>query len=92
MNALIAKVSSSRGKGMTLIEIMIAISLLAAVMVFAWGSFNMATSRQERMQDINERIHGVEQAVNHIVRDMTTAFMTVHGQDDSQTEIRYQNG
>ena len=92
MNGFKEKLAALRTRGMTLIEIMIAIALLAAVMAFAWGSFSMATKRQERMQDINERIHGVEQAINHIVRDMSTAFMTVHGKDDSQTEVRYQTG
>ena len=74
--------------GMTLIEIMISIAILAAIMVFAWGSFALSASKQERMQEINERLHGVEQAVNRIVRDMSMAFMTVHGNDKSQTEER----
>lgn len=78
--------------GMTLIEIMISIAILAAIMVFAWGSFALSASKQERMQEINERLHGVEQAVNRIVRDMSMAFMTVHGNDKSQTEERYKTG
>lgn len=78
--------------GMTLIEIMIAVAILAAIMGIGWGSYATATSHQQRMQEINERLHGVEQAVNRIVRDMSTAFITAHGNDDSQTEIRYQTG
>ena len=78
--------------GMTLIEVMITVSLLAVVMALAWGSYSIAVSHQQRMQDINERLHGVEQAVNRIVRDMSTAFMTKHGLDDSQTEVRYKTG
>lgn len=81
-----------RKSGMTLIEIMISIAILAAIMVFAWGSFALSASKQERMQEINERLHGVEQAVNRIVRDMSMAFMTVHGNDKSQTEERYKTG
>ena len=78
--------------GMTLIEIMISIAILAAIMAFAWGSFAVAANKQERMQEINERLHGVEQVINRIVRDMSTAFMTVHGLDKSQTEERYKTG
>ncbi len=78
--------------GMTMIEVMISVALLAAVMAFAWSSFSTASRNTERMQDINERLHGVEQAVNRIVRDMSTAFMTVHGIDESQTEERYKTG
>ena len=81
-----------RKSGMTLIEIMISIAILAAIMFFAWGSFALSASKQERMQEINERLHGVEQAVNRIVRDMSMAFMTVHGNDKSQTEERYKTG
>ncbi len=78
--------------GMTLIEVMITVSLLAVVMALAWGSYSVAVSHQQRIQDINERLHGVEQAVNRIVRDMSTAFMTKHGDDESQTEVRYMTG
>ena len=78
--------------GMTLIEIMIAVALLTGVMAMGWGSYSVAVSHQQRMQDINERLHGVEQAVNRIVRDMSTAFITKHGDDETQTEIRYKTG
>ena len=79
-------------RGMTLIEVMLAVGILAAVMAAGWGSYIAATTNQQRMQEINDRLHGVEQAVNRIVRDMSTAFITAHGDDDSQTEIRYQTG
>ncbi len=88
----LAERSGWKKSGMTLIEIMISISILAAIMAFAWSSFALSASKQERMQEINERLHGVEQAVNRIVRDMSTAFMTVHGNDKSQTEERYKTG
>lgn len=78
--------------GMTLIEIMIVVSLLAGVMALSWGSFSVAANGQEEMQEINERLHGVEQAVNKMVRDISTAFITRHGNDESQTEIRYKTG
>lgn len=78
--------------GMTLLEILIAVSLLAAVMSIGWGSYAVATNHQQRMQDINDRLHAVEQAVNKIVRDASTAFMTTHGLDESQTEVRYKTG
>ena len=78
--------------GMTLLEVMVAVAILAGIMAAAWGSYRSATDQQQRMQEINERLHAVEQAVNRIVRDMSTAFMTVHGDDDSQTEIRYETG
>ena len=79
-------------QGMTLIEIMIVVGLLAGVMAMGWGSYAVAVNHQQRMQDINTRLHGVEQAVNRIVRDMSTAFITKHGDDETQTEIRYKTG
>lgn len=79
-------------RGMTLIEVMVAVAILAAVMAAGWGSYIVATSHQQRMQEITERFHGVEQAVNRIVRDLSTAFITTHGNDESQSEIRYQTG
>ena len=78
--------------GMTLIEVMIAVALLVGVMGISWYSYYSVTESHQRMQEINERLHGAEQAVNRIVRDMSTAFMTKHGLDDTQTEVRYQTG
>ena len=77
--------------GMTLIEVMIAVALLTLVMAAGWGSYSIAVDGQQRIQEVNERLHGVEQAVNRIVRDMSTAFM-IKNNDDTQTEIRYQTG
>ena len=82
----------SMRRGMTLIEIMIAISILAIVIGMAWGSFGMVSTQQERIQGINDRLHEVEQAVNRMVRDLSTAFMTTHGLDDTQVMIRYKTG
>ena len=78
--------------GFTLMEVMIAVSILVMIMGLAWGSYALATQHQQRMQDINERLHGAEQAINHIVRDLSMAFMTVHGQDESQIKKRYETG
>ena len=78
--------------GMTLIEVMIAVALLTGVMAMGWGSYYLAATNQQRMQDINERLHGVEQAVNRIVRDLSTAFLTKHGNDESMLEINYKTG
>ena len=91
-NAEVPPVKKVIRSGMTLIEIMIVLTLLVAVMAFSWGSYGVAINAQERMQDINERLHGVEQAVNRMVRDISTAFITTHGDDESQTEIRYKTG
>ena len=75
---------------MTLIEVMIAVALLTLVMAFAWGGYSVSIRQQQRMQDINERLHGVEQAINRIIRDLATAFITAHGTDEAQMKIRYQ--
>ena len=77
--------------GMTLIEVMIAVALLTLVMAAGWGSYSVAVDGQQRMQEVNERLHGVEQAVNRIVRDMSTAFI-LKSNEDTQSEIRYQTG
>ena len=91
-NAAVPPVKKIQRSGMTLIEIMIVLALLVSVMAFSWGSYGVAINAQEHMQEVNERLHGVEQAVNRIVRDMSTAFITTHGDDESQTEIRYKTG
>jgi len=78
--------------GFTMIEVMLAISVLALLMAMAWGSYNTASRNQQRMADINARLHGVEQAMNRMVRELSMAYMTTHGQEESQQEIRYKTG
>jgi len=84
--------SQSSRSGFTLIEIILSISILALMMAVAWGSYASATSSQQRMQDINGRLHGVEQAMNRMVRELSMAFITSHGSEETQLEIRYKTG
>ncbi|MDX9722061.1 MAG: type II secretion system protein GspJ [Myxococcota bacterium] len=75
--------------GFTLLEIMMSIAILAGIMVVAWGTYGSAIRQQERMQQINNRLHGVEQAMHRVVREISMAFVTPHGAEESQVEIRY---
>lgn len=75
-----------------MIEIILSISILALIMAVAWGSYSSATTNQQRMQDINGRLHGVEQAMNRMVRELSMAFITSHGSEETQVEIRYKTG
>ncbi len=94
--------SSSKGRGspgalllrggFTLLEVMLAVSILALIMAVAWGTYATATTQQRRMQDINVRLHGVQQAMVRMVRELSMAFVTPHGQEESQLDIRYRTG
>ena len=78
--------------GFTLIEVMLAVSILALMMAIAWGSYSSASRQQQRIQDINMRLHGVEQAMHRMVRELSMAFITTHGAEETQLQIRYQTG
>lgn len=78
--------------GFTLIEVLMTVSILALMMAVAWGTYSSATTHQAKMRQINERLHGVEQAMNRMVREFSMAFITPHGQEDTQLEIRYKTG
>ncbi len=73
-------------------EVMLSISILALMMAVSWGTYSSAATNQQRMQDINGRMHGVEQAMNRMIRELSMAFMTPHGQEETQLEIRYKTG
>jgi len=74
---------------------MIAVSILALLMAVAWGSYLTASRSQIRVQSRNERLHAVEQTMNRMVRELSMAFLTTHGQlvdDQGAIEIRYKTG
>lgn len=91
MNTLLHR-GARRRAGFTLLEIMLSISILSMLMSIAWGSFNYSARAQRQMQSTSDRLHGAEQAMNRIVRELSMAFVTPHGQEERQLEIRYKTG
>lgn len=79
-------------RGFTMIEVMLSVAVLSLLMAIAWGSYQTTAMTQQRVTDINARLHGAEQAMNRMVRELSMAFMTSHGQEETQSEIRYKTG
>lgn len=78
---------SLQASGFTLIEVMITVTLLALIMAVAWGSFLTMERSQTYTQNINDRMHAAEQAMNRMVRELSMAFMTAHGLPPSELAI-----
>lgn len=63
-------------RGMTLLEILVAVSVLAMVTVLIWGSFNNLRRTQEGANHINERYHEGRQAMSRITRELQSAYLS----------------
>ena len=69
-------VRRSRARGMTLLEILVAVVVLAMVTVLIYGSFSNLRRTQEGANLINERYHEGRQAMGRIVRELQSAYLS----------------
>ena len=64
-------------RGMTLIEVMLAVAILATIMVITWGavstSFKVRTATIEKF----DRFRNVQLAMNRMARELSMAFITL---------------
>ena len=70
--------SIARARGMTMIEIMVAIAILAMVAVLIHGVID-SLSRGRKGEGMRaERAHEGREAMQRIVRDLSGAFLSMH--------------
>lgn len=67
-----------RPSGFTLIEIVVAIGLLAVIASLIYGSTAVTLQSQRTVMDMQERYHGGRVAMNRMVRDLSSAFLSKH--------------
>lgn len=65
-------------EGMTLIEIMIAVAIMAIVTTVVYSGFSQTTKTQERVVKRSERQHAVQQTLSRMVREIEMAYVSVH--------------
>ncbi len=67
---------SKTTRGLTLIEIALAISILAVIGTLTWGSISRSFDAYETVTDIDRRYHGVRVAMNRMAKELSMAFLT----------------
>ncbi len=78
-------------RGLTLIEISLAIAVLAIIATLTWGSMARAFDAYETVTDIDRRYHNIRVAMNRMSKELSMAFLTsVRRVNDRDREIRWQ--
>jgi general secretion pathway protein J len=67
-----------RRAGMTLIEIMVAMTMFAGVGALIYGGFSQTARAKQRIERQMDRYHAISIALERMVRELSAAFVSVH--------------
>ncbi len=73
-----SKARRSRRSGVTIIEAMVAISILAIIATLVWGGFSQTTRNKKRVERDLDRHHVVTAALERMARELSMAFVSAH--------------
>lgn len=76
----------SRGAGMTLIEIMIAMAILGTIVALVWGAFSQTARHKQRLETDLDREHEIRAGLERIVRDLSMAYTSVQVNPDTSLQ------
>jgi general secretion pathway protein J len=68
----------SRRAGMTIIEVMVAMTILASVGVLVYGGFAQTSRAKTTLDRQLNRYHELSMAMERMVRELSMAYMSVH--------------
>ena len=66
----------STNRGMTMIEVLVAMMILAMMTVSVWSSFRATTKAMEVVGDVQERYNGVRAAMNRMASEISMAYLS----------------
>jgi general secretion pathway protein J len=67
-----------RARGLTLLEVMVAVAVLSMVSVLIYGAFDGLGRGKKNMGRINDRYHQGRSAVSRMARELSSAFLSAH--------------
>jgi general secretion pathway protein J len=73
-----SRLRRSRARGMTLLEVMVAVAVLAAVSVLIHGVMTSLSKGKKGEAIRAERVHQGREAMLRIVRDLSAAYISMH--------------
>ncbi|MET0592645.1 MAG: type II secretion system protein GspJ [Polyangiaceae bacterium] len=65
-------------RGLTLIEVMVAVAILAMVSVLIYGAFDGLGRGKKNLGRVNDRYHQGRAALSRISRELSSAFLSAH--------------
>jgi general secretion pathway protein J len=66
----------SSSRGFTLIEVMLAMAILAFVTTIMWGSFSQTATNKKAIENAQERLHTVRVALLRMSREIEMAYLS----------------
>ena len=67
---------------MTLVEAMVALTIVAMIGAIVWGGVSQTTRARARIERQVERYHGIGAALERMTRDLAAAFVSLHVNPD----------
>lgn len=80
----------SRRRGMTLIEVAVAISILAVMGFLAYGGLTITIRSQARAEVMHERFHAARVFLQRFKSELRMAFVSLHQAEDKHTQTLFQ--
>lgn len=71
---------------MTLIEAMVAVTILAIITTVVYGGFSQTMRNKTRVEEQGDRAHVVRVAMERMVRELSMAFVSVHVNPNAQLQ------
>ena len=76
MTARRARAARSGASGFTLIEVMLALAILAFLTTILWGSFSQTAANKRAIESAQERLHTVRVALMRMSREIEMAYLS----------------
>lgn len=73
-------------QGMTIIEVMVSIVILAMIMAMVWGGFSQTAKNQKRIEGELDRAHAIRVALERITRELSAAFVSAQFSSNSSAQ------
>lgn len=67
-----------RTRGMTLIEIIVAIAILAITMTLVFGGLSQTMRNKQFIERQNDHVHVMRVAIDRMVREFSSAYVSIH--------------
>lgn len=77
MSARLAR-TRARARGLTLLEVMVSIAILALIATLVYGAFDGMQKSRDGLSRIDDRYHQGRGAVSRIARELESAFISMH--------------
>jgi general secretion pathway protein J len=72
------RVARGRRRGLTLLEVLVSIAILAMISLLAYGAFDGLSKSKQGLSRVNERFHEARGAMRRIAHELSSAYLSLH--------------